>query len=67
MHSRCPSRDEKNNGHRFGAGTAPFGYAFRTPAPTLFGYSRETVVAEKLQAIVQLRMLDTRMKDYFDL
>jgi len=37
------------------------------PAPTLMGYSRETVVAEKLQALVQLRMLNTRMKDYFDL
>jgi hypothetical protein len=37
------------------------------PAPKLSGYSRETVVAEKLQALVQLRMLNTRMKDYFDL
>jgi predicted nucleotidyltransferase component of viral defense system len=37
------------------------------PAPTLSGYNRETVVAEKLQALVQLRMLNTRMKDYFDL
>jgi hypothetical protein len=37
------------------------------PAPTLSGYSRETVVAEKLQALVQLRMVITRMKDYFDL
>jgi hypothetical protein len=37
------------------------------PAPILSGYSRETVVAEKLQALVQLRMLNTRMKDYFDL
>jgi Nucleotidyl transferase AbiEii toxin, Type IV TA system len=37
------------------------------PAPVLFGYSRETVIAEKLQALVQLRMLNTRMKDYFDL
>ena len=37
------------------------------PAPQLSGYSRETVVAEKLQALVQLRMLNTRMKDYFDL
>ena len=36
-------------------------------APVLFGYSRETVIAEKLQALVQLRMLNSRMKDYFDL
>jgi hypothetical protein len=31
------------------------------PAPTLSGYSRGTVVAEKLQALVQLRLLNTRM------
>jgi hypothetical protein len=37
------------------------------PAPTLSGYSRETVIAEKLQALVHLRLLNTRMKDYFDL
>ena len=37
------------------------------PAPRLSGYSRETVVAEKLQALVQLRMFNTRMKDYFDI
>ena len=37
------------------------------PAPILSGYSRETVMAEKLQVLVQLRMLNTRMKDYFDL
>lgn len=37
------------------------------PAPILSGYSRETVMAEKLQALVQLQMLNTRMKDYFDL
>ncbi|QHS50415.1 nucleotidyl transferase AbiEii/AbiGii toxin family protein [Edaphobacter sp. 12200R-103] len=37
------------------------------PAPILSGYSLETVMAEKLQAHVQLRILNTRMKDYFDL
>ena len=37
------------------------------PAPVLFGYTRETVMAEKLQALVQLRMLNSRMKDYYDL
>lgn len=37
------------------------------PSPMLFGYSRETAIAEKLQALVQLRMLNSRMKDYYDL
>jgi hypothetical protein len=36
-------------------------------APKLRAYSRETVVAEKLEAIVKLGMLNTRFKDYFDL
>ena len=36
-------------------------------APKLMAYSRETVIAEKLEAIVELGMLNTRFKDYFDL
>lgn len=37
------------------------------PAPHLQVYPRETVVAEKLEAIVMLGMINSRMKDYFDL
>ena len=37
------------------------------PAPRLRAYPRETVVAEKLEAIVSLGMTNSRMKDYFDL
>ncbi len=37
------------------------------PAPKLRAYSRETVVAEKLEALVELGMLNSRFKDYFDL
>lgn len=37
------------------------------PAPQLRTYPRETVVAEKLEAIVKLGMLNTRCKDYYDL
>ena len=37
------------------------------PAPRLRVYPRETVVAEKLEAIVKLGMINSRMKDYFDL
>jgi predicted nucleotidyltransferase component of viral defense system len=37
------------------------------PAPQLRMYPRETVVAEKLEAIVKLGMLNTRYKDYYDL
>ena len=37
------------------------------PAPHLRMYPRETVVAEKFEAMVQLGTLNTRMKDFFDL
>lgn len=37
------------------------------PVPMVRAYPRETVVAEKLQAIVVLGLVNTRMKDYYDL
>lgn len=37
------------------------------PAPRLRVYPRETVIAEKLEAITVLGMANSRMKDYFDL
>lgn len=37
------------------------------PAPTLRAYPPETVVAEKLQAMVVLGIANTRMKDFYDL
>jgi predicted nucleotidyltransferase component of viral defense system len=36
------------------------------PAPRIRAYPRETVVAEKLDAIVQLGMANSRMKDFYD-
>lgn len=38
-----------------------------SPAPRLRVYPRETVFAEKLEAIVKLGLTNSRMKDYFDL
>lgn len=37
------------------------------PAPVLRLYPRETVVAEKFQALVALGAFNTRMKDFYDL
>ena len=37
------------------------------PAPKLAAYPRETVVAEKFQAMVELGIGNSRMKDFFDL
>ena len=37
------------------------------PAPVLQAYPRETVIAEKLEAITKLGLLNSRMKDYYDI
>ena len=37
------------------------------PAPFLLGYPRETVVAEKFQAMVYLETFNSRMKDFYDI
>lgn len=37
------------------------------PAPKVRTYPRETVVAEKLEAMVQLGMANSRMKDFYDI
>ncbi len=37
------------------------------PAPLLLAYPKETVVAEKLEAMVKLGMANSRMKDFHDL
>ena len=36
------------------------------PAPRLRGYSRESAIAEKFEAMVKLGILNSRMKDFFD-
>ena len=37
------------------------------PAPKLRGYSRETVIAEKFHAMVDRGILNSRMKDFYDI
>ena len=50
---------------------APIQTSFPTllenPAPVLLAYPRETVIAEKFEALVKLGMANTRMKDFHDL
>jgi predicted nucleotidyltransferase component of viral defense system len=38
-----------------------------SPAPRLLCYSRESSIAEKLEAMVKLGMLNSRMKDFYDI
>lgn len=37
------------------------------PAPKLKGYTPESVIAEKFEAMVKLGLVNTRMKDFFDI
>lgn len=37
------------------------------PPPALHGYSRESTIAEKLQSMVRLGAINSRMKDFFDI
>lgn len=37
------------------------------PEPVLLGYTIETVIAEKFESIVKLALVNTRMKDFYDL
>jgi predicted nucleotidyltransferase component of viral defense system len=37
------------------------------PAPRLLGYSRESIVAEKFATMIRLGILNSRMKDIFDI
>jgi predicted nucleotidyltransferase component of viral defense system len=49
------------------ATSAEFPALLDFPAPRLLVYPRETVIAEKLEAIVQLGMANSRMKDFYDI
>jgi len=46
---------------------ASFPTLLENPAPVLLAYPRETVVAEKFEALVKLGIANTRMKDFHDL
>ncbi len=37
------------------------------PPPSLLSYSRESAIAEKFEAMVKLGMLNSRMKDFYDI
>ena len=37
------------------------------PVPCLLGYSRESAIAEKFEAMLKLRELNSRMKDFYDI
>lgn len=50
-----------------GAEDLDFPVMLEMPAPKLRGYARETVIAEKFQAMVALGRANSRMKDFYDI
>lgn len=50
-----------------GAEDMDFPVMLEMSAPKLQGYARETVIAEKFQAMVALGHANTRLKDYYDI
>jgi len=68
--ARCPMQLDIGYGDAVTPGPEEADYPILLddfPAPRLRVYPRETVVAEKLEAIIKLGMVNSRMKDYFDL
>ncbi|MFQ5544482.1 MAG: nucleotidyl transferase AbiEii/AbiGii toxin family protein [Acidiferrobacterales bacterium] len=49
------------------ANTIDYPTLLDSPAPRIRAYPRETVIAEKYQAMVNLGIANTRMKDFYDL
>jgi hypothetical protein len=56
-------------GHAISPGPEELEYPtlLKFPAPRLHAYSKESVVAEKFEAIVKLGMANSRIKDFYDL
>lgn len=68
--ARCPVQVDVGYGDAVTPGPAAAEYPVMLgefPAPKLRVYPRHTVVAEKLQALINLGVANSRMKDYFDL
>lgn len=68
--ARCPVQVDVGFGDAVTPAPEPVEYPTilpELPAPRLRAYPRETVVAEKLEALVTLGIANSRMKDYFDL
>jgi hypothetical protein len=68
--ARCPVQIDVGFGDAVVPGSEDAEYPVilgEMPRPQLQVYPKYTVIAEKLEAIVTFGMLNTRMKDYFDL
>lgn len=67
---RCPIQVDIGYGDAVTPGALDVDYPVllpEMPYPALRAYPKDTVVAEKIEAVTKLAMANTRMKDYFDL
>lgn len=65
---RCPMRVDMGFSDVVTPGPVEIDYPtiLDQPAPHLWAYNRQTVIAEKLEAMVKLGELNSRMKDFLD-
>ena len=66
--ARCPMQIDMGFSDVITPGPVEIDYptVLDQPAPHLWAYNQETVIAEKLEAMVKLGELNSRMKDFFD-
>ena len=68
--ARCPIQVDIGYGDAVTPAPEPAEYPVmlsESPVPMLRVYPRYTVIAEKFEALISLGMINTRLKDYFDL
>jgi predicted nucleotidyltransferase component of viral defense system len=67
--ARIPMQIDVGFGDVMVPGAQPIAYPalLDFPEPKLLGYPLESVVAEKIEALVQLGTINSRMKDFYDL
>lgn len=67
--ARCPMQVDLGFGDIITPGPVRIDYPtiLDSATPHLLAYNRETVIAEKLEAMLKLGELNSRMKDFFDL
>jgi hypothetical protein len=65
--ARIPVQVDVGFGDAVNSGLLDYPTLLPMPAPRVLAYPMNTVVAEKLEAIVSLGMLNSRMKDFYDI
>jgi hypothetical protein len=65
--ARVPVQVDVGFGDEVTPGFLDYPTLWPMPAPRIHAYHIETVVAEKTEALIRLSMLNSRMKDFYDI